>query len=684
MKKKSRFLTGLLSAVMALSLCAMPVMAEETTAVANTDAWGENTASITIHKYEYNGDATTPATGAVLDESEIPDGAKLLEGVTFDIYKVQDREALANYYSGVATDGVDYSKFTDVSKYYNSENGTVTNGKGVEITEATQNATTDNNGKAVFNITTEDLGLYLVVESNAPDKVTQKTPAFLVSVPMKDPANQAWLYDIHVYPKNSTTYGKVSIVKKGITGGDDAVNLQGVTFKLEKLTGENTWTVVTGPEDGGTDFDLTTDDNGNITISGLSQGKYRFVEVSGNGQGYILSEEPIEFEIKADGKTYYKNVEKTDAIVVENYRPDVDKKVYNEEVTGEDKYVEGADYNVGDMVPYQITVKVPKNITKLATFTVTDTPVGLEDKVNTIAIKCDGKDVKAEAYDAVSNADTKGFTITFDTSKMEEYAGQTIVITYQAEVLDSAVKTTEGNKNTAKLEYTNKINSDGKPSTDDNDKNTITDETVVYTFAIRIKKVDGANNEALSGARFDLYKEVTAGTEGAITDNEAKAVGLDGTKYWLKVESGLTSGSDGLVTTNKGLANGTYYLVETEAPEGYNLLAKPVEVKLDIAYKYTWTETNTYKNGNLVKHETSQKAEKFDPAEGGSVIGSQKGDTVDETTTGVNEITVINRKGFDLPVTGGFGTLLFSAIGVLLVVGGVGVLMSTKKKKGNA
>ena len=57
----------------------------------------------------------------------------------------------------------------------------------------------------------------------------------------------------------------------------------------------------------------------------------------------------------------------------------------------------------------------------------------------------------------------------------------------------------------------------------------------------------------------------------------------------------------------------------------------------------------------------------------------------DSTTNGFITITVINRKGFNLPTTGGFGTLLFSAIGALLVVGGVGVLMSTKKKKkGNA
>ena len=65
------------------------------------------------------------------------------------------------------------------------------------------------------------------------------------------------------------------------------------------------------------------------------------------------------------------------------------------------------------------------------------------------------------------------------------------------------------------------------------------------------------------------------------------------------------------------------------------------------------------------------------------MIGTQKGENASGATTGVWEIAVINRKGFDLPVTGGFGTLLFSGIGALLVVGGIGVLMSIKKKKGN-
>ena len=340
------------------------------------------------------------------------------------------------------------------------------------------------------------------------------------------------------------------------------------------------------------------------------------------------------------------------------------------------------------MVPYQITVKVPQNITELATFTVTDTPAGLEDQKNTIAIavkdetgKTLNKDTEYKVEDTTSAG---GFSIAFDTSEMKDYAGKTLVITYKAKLLDSAVKTTDGNKNSAKLTYTNKIKENGAP--DANSKNTITDETVVYTFAIRIKKTDGVNAK-LPGAKFDLYKEVTADTETAITADDAKEFGLDSAKTWLKVESDLTSGEDGLVTTNKGLANGTYYLVETQAPADYNLLAKPVEVKLDIAYKYTWAESNDAE-GNLIKHAASAKEEKFDKAEdekdnNAKVIGTQKGETADSKTTGVSEITVINRRGFDLPVTGGFGTLLFSAIGALLVVGGVGVLMSTKKKKGN-
>lgn len=698
MKKKSRFLTGLLSAVMALSLCALPAAAADETNVAtvqNTDVWGTNTASITIHKYEYNGkEATKPASGKELNDSDIPQGATPLKDVTFAIYKVQDKEALASYYSGVSKDN--YTDFTSKDKYYKENSDgtfTVEDGTGKTVNPEQTN-TTNGNGVARFDITNSALGLYLVVETNAPDKVTKTVEPFLVSVPMKNPSDQTtWLYDVHVYPKNGTSYGAVSIVKKGITGGDETGVLAGVAFTLEKKQSNNTWVKVTEPEDGtNTPFNLTTGSDGRISVSGLSQGTYHFKETGFTGsegnKGYILSEEPIEFTIDDTGKVKYNGAYKKDDIVVENYRPDLDKKVENNKVNGDDKYVEGADYSVGDMVPYQITVKVPQNIGKLATFTVTDTPAGLEDQKDTIAIAVKdetGKTLtKDTEYKVEDTTPAGGFSIAFDTSKMKDYAGKTLVITYKAKLSNSAVKTTDGNKNSAMLTYTNKIKENGTP--DDNFKNTITDETVVYTFAIRIKKTDG-RKENLPGAKFDLYKEVTAGTQNAISGDDVKQFGLDSAKTWLKVESDLTSGKDGLVTTNKGLANGTYYLVETQAPADYNLLAKPVEVKLDIAYKYTWAESGTYdREGNLTKHAASAKGETFaHNADEADVIGTQKGTDVGATGTEAKgtEITIINRKGFELPVTGGFGTLLFSGIGALLVVGGVGVLMSIKKKKGN-
>ena len=699
MKKKSRFLTGLLSAVMALSLFALPAAADDAATVQNTDVWGTTTASITIHKYEYNrseGDTGTPAPGTELETNKIPEGAKPLEGVTFKIYKVQDRNTLAEYYSGKNLTDEKFEKFTDVNKYYQESNDTFTvkDGNGKVVTGSAEQKT-GKDGKAIFSIASNDLGLYLVVETDAPDKVKTKQIPFLVSVPMKNPKDQVnWLYNINVYPKNATQYGGVTVKKVGITGSDAEVNLSGVTFKLYKDV-KGVWTEVTNRDDNELALSLTTTTDGTINISGLSKGDYKLIEQGFNdNKGYIISEEPITFTINEDGELVKTNMTQDAAknIVVKNYRPDLDKKVYNDAVTDNNGYAEGSDYSVGDMVPYQITVKVPQNITKLAIFTVTDTPAGLEDQKDTIAIavkdetgKTLTKDIEYKVEDTTPAG---GFSIAFDTSKMKDYAGKTLVITYKAKLLDNAVKTTDGNTNSAKLTYTNKINENGEGVT--GSENTITDETVVYTFAIRIKKTDGGK-ENLPGAKFDLYKEVTAGTQNAISGDDVKQFGLDSAKTWLKVESDLTSGEDGLVTTNKGLANGTYYLVETQAPADYNLLAKPVEVKLDIAYKYTWAESKRYDtDGNLFKHETSAKEEKFDKAEdendkNAKVIGTQKGTDVGATGTEAKgtEITVINRKGFDLPVTGGFATLLFSAIGALLVVGGVGVLMSTKKKKGN-
>lgn len=715
MKKKSRFLTGLLSAVMALSLFALPASAADG-AVANTDTWGNQKGSITIHKYEYNETDTRDANGEKIENEQegVPAGATPLNGVTFEIYKVQGSDALAKYYNNEAEDP---TYFTDYSVYYSAKGNSYTvhePGDESKVLTPLKEDTTKKVGEVegIAQFTGLDLGLYLVVEKEVPQKVTTKISPFLVAVPITQPSDTSkWMYNIHVYPKNGTNYGDVTISKKGYTGNTDDGMLSGVVFKLYKKDDDGDYQLVTENDKTHKPYDdfvtgSSGDMLGKIKITDLSQGEYRLVEDSfTTATGYIVDQTPYDFTINAEGKLVVKGEQaNSNEIEIVNNRPDLDKKVYNDAVDGDnsDGYVEGSDYSVGDMVPYQITVKIPQNITKLKVFTVTDSPVNLEDQKNTIAITDVTDNKIVDAVDAASgktiytvNGNTKntnGFVIAFDPANMEKYAGHTLEISYKAKLLDAAKKNTEGNKNNAKLTYTNEIDEKGQGK--EGFENTIEDETVVYTFAIRIKKV-GDNDVPLAGAKFNLYKKLETGEtapEGAttVTGNAAAKLGLDSKHTWVLVEEGLESKEGtGLVTTTKGLANGTYYLVETQAPAGYNLLAKPVEVTVNVVYKYTWKATDKYdENGNLVKQQVKETYETFNNAEdakdtNAKIVGEEDGEKVEDVTTGLKEIKVINRKGPTLPVTGGFGTLLFSGIGALLVVGGVGVLMSIKKKKGN-
>lgn len=253
-----------------------------------------------------------------------------------------------------------------------------------------------------------------------------------------------------------------------------------------------------------------------------------------------------------------------------------------------------------------------------------------------------------------------------------------MTITYDAVVKDTAAVGGNGNSNNAKLEYTNKINSDNTPGTT---TNTIEDSAVMYSFGIKVVKTAGDTNNALPGVVFDLYREAKTGETPIVNAETVKKAGLDSTKSWILVKSGLTTDASGIIDTSDsnnatnythGLANGDYYLVETKTVKGYNLLTKPVEVKLNVTATTTWQKTNVYDaSGNLVKHGTVTSTT-FTNANG------------DATKPELAVAKVINRKGFTLPVTGGFGTLLFSGIGVLLVLAGVGVLFSLKKKSNRA
>lgn len=694
--KLKRLFAAVLSTALALSLCAMPAMATEGGTTAGTPladgmpVWDTTQkGSITIHKFEYNpSSGATSQQGTGAEGEAAPSGAKPLGGVTFEIYKVQNEEWLKAYYGGqAAATGQDFSNI-DASNYYstNSTTGAITvNGSKID-TVTTATSGTD------IGVAKKDglaLGLYLVVETSAPDKVTSPAAPFLVSVPMTRIADTTttnkltdWIYDVHVYPKNSTAYGQVTIEKKGYTGGGTGVALEGVQFKLQKQNGAD-WTDITANDSNGSTYNLTTDINGKITIAGLSQGNYRIFEDAYSGdsanKGYILDAEYHNFTVQKDGQIKVgENIATPIATIqVANHRPDMKK-----EVKKGDSWAQDAPYGVGDTVPYKITIEVPQNIDKLSTFTVTDTPTGLKDNVGSIKIK-DGTTALTSGTDyTVAAEGTDGFKIDFilTSNTVKACAGHTVTITYNAVVEDTAVVGGNGNSNNAKLTYTNKINSDNTPGTT---TNTIEDSAVMYSFGIKVVKTAEDGNTPLLGVVFDLYREAKTGETSIVDAETVKKAGLDSTKSWILVKSGLTTNASGIIDTSDstnatnythGLANGDYYLVETKTVDGYNLLTKPVEVKLDVTATTTWQKTNVYDaSGNLVKHGTVTKTT--------FTHTSNNGDT---TKTELAVAKVINRKGFTLPVTGGFGTLLFSGIGVLLVLAGVGVLFSLKKKSNRA
>ena len=704
MKKAKRFLTGLLSAALALSLCAMPAMADEgegnaqtstiKTSVSTIDE--SKTGSITIHKYlQKNVQENNNGTGE--DGQTVPADAEAAEGVGFTVYQVMSKENLLKYYNGEG-DTVTIDTYADVNDNKLKDSVTPIKTYGEKKT----------NEEGVVKFDNLEIGLYVVIETYKPASVTQAVKPFLVSIPMTRKGEvkkgEEWLYDVVVYPKNSTTTGNFNLVKYGVIGNDknNKTALEGVKFKLEHLkdgvefntqdaANPENWELIKPKAVEGQAKDyFVTNDAGKISVNDLKPGTYRFTEIGyeeGNDNKYIINEnDQYVFVVDKTGTTATipANAEHTDdytvngnTVSVYNYVPDVDKKVEKNGATG--TWQEAADYSVGDSINYKIDVTIPENIKRLKTFTVTDTPTGLTDNVDSVVVK-DGNTAIANdnnsVYEVKQNGD--GFIVEFVPSAMAAYKGKTLTITYTAVLNSSAVTTTSGNCNTVKLNYSKNVkqNGDEKPDTDE-DKKTVQDEAVVYTFKIHIDKIaDDAKKTPLEGVEFDLYKQVEHGAKDTITDAKAKELGLDETKGWVRVnKEALKTGKNGVLEV-KGLENGTYKLVETKAKDGYNLLKAPVDVSLDIAYKTTWTETNQYKNGVWVKRDVTAANEKFDSNEatnGGKQNGSKDGD-------GVTSTTIINRKGFNLPTTGGFGTLLFSGIGVLLVVAGVGVLLSLKKK----
>lgn len=252
----------------------------------------------------------------------------------------------------------------------------------------------------------------------------------------------------------------------------------------------------------------------------------------------------------------------------------------------------------------------------------------------------------AANYKVTETTEPRGFTLTFNNNAEGNASilktGDVVTVTYYAQINEKAVVADEANVNKAKVEY-------------GTNSHTEYDTTETYVWKMNIVKYtmeqttgsDQAKEKRLAGATFQLSRD-EAGTE------VIKLIKVDDTTYRLALPTEtdtavdtITTGETGALVIN-GLADGTYYLTETKAPRGYNLLREPVNVTIG------------HKDANGKLTETSFVA-----------------DQTEMDTSGV--VKVENNAGAELPSTGGIGTTAFYVLGSAMALGAV-ILLVTKKR----
>ena len=679
-KKLKKVLAGMLSAAMVMSTMAVTAFA------AGPDTILKDTGSLTINKYEGN---TTD---------------KPLEGVEFTMYKIAD-------ITQTVSNGVVDTKATPVEeiadKLTAEELTSIANGstsseewaallQQISLEDLTEHThgTTGSNGQVVFS--NVPIGIYAVAETDAPSQVISKSANFIVSIPMTTDDGDSWNYDVVANPKNVTAYGGISLLKQGKTGNGNASALAGVEFVLQQQV-EGNWSTIQS--------DLTTDGSGVINVQDLSPATYRFVEVdlgeNSKNKGYILDgNAAYEFEIRlvnGDSHIFYDangDGEKEDqngdgsigyTINVLNEKPTLEKTVKDGE-----NWDNETDASIGDTVTWKVTASVPSKVDELKEFSLKDKMSSALTWVSEEAAKLTITTTPAVTLERntdytlnVPNDNTAGgsWEIIFTEAGKDKLAASAVTsidVTFNTVLNANASVGSAGNLNTGELDYSNAIYPTEDPSNPNDGKepgkDVITDQAIVYTFALGVEKVDGSTRTPLANVTFDLYSY--EGEEENVTEDILKSSGTPisvaqteaGVGHYVVDGAGnatLTTDAEGNIVVN-GLKNGNYYLVETKTNDGYNLLKEPVKVEINVTFTTsTETKTETDLDGNT----TSTTTVKTASFEGG------------KDNTGTYKIEVQNNKGFQLPTTGGAGTLLASLIGILLMGGGAFVFISSRKKK---
>lgn len=357
-----------------------------------------------------------------------------------------------------------------------------------------------------------------------------------------------------------------------------------------------------------------------------------YVTVADIVQTKIAGEDALEFTGIADG--YYYITTTTGTVVTinsanhnatvtdKNEGPSIDKEVQED---SDRSWGNTNDADIGQTVCFRTTVTAQPGARNY----VVHDKMGAGLTFDSSSVGIDGL-TKGTDYTVSTNCtDGCTFEIVFDQDYLDtiDEEDTEIVITYSAVLNEDAEISTNSNDNETKLTWGNA-------------QTTQWIKTQTYTFKFDLVKTDGSNI-VLNGAKFELYTAETGGTKIAvIKDGDVYRPIVTG-ETGEKIEAGQA--------TIVGLDGGTtYYLEETDAPDGYNKLTERKAVQIAKANLTASVETidqkPTYKDGG---------------------------------------VRVINQAGIVLPTTGGIGTTLFYVFGSILVIG-AGVLLVTKKRMGAA
>ena len=328
--------------------------------------------------------------------------------------------------------------------------------------------------------------------------------------------------------------------------------------------------------------------------------------------------------------------------------PSFEKKVKDTNDTAgvTSDWQDSADYDIGDVVPFKLEGTVASNYADYTTYYFAfhdKAEAGLSFNADSVKVYVGSTLIPSTDYQLVTNpTDGDTFEVIFANLKTitAVKANSKITVEYTATLNADAVPGSQGNVNTAHLEFSNNPNKvhsgSGKPETG----KTPDDSVIVFTYQVVVNKVK-ADNTALTGAEFTLEKVYKGGP------NKTVAV--------------VKSNGD-TTFTFKGLDDGDYILTETVTPATYNTI-EPIKFTVAADHKITW-------NGEARD----------------TILRSLSGNATSGTATftasaNKSELTtnVVNQSGATLPGTGGIGTTIFYVIGGLLMAAAA-VLLITKKR----